>query len=77
MSDHKPASVIAIGAVMPTVGALAVALRFHVRRKYRQSMLVDDWILIPAAVCSYFATSFGLRLTDRIGSCSRLEWERA
>ena len=50
MSDTQPGAVIAIGAVMPTLASLAVALRFYIRRKFRHPILVDDWILLPAAV---------------------------
>ena len=48
MSSNDPASIIAVGAVMPALGIVAVALRFYCRRRNRNPLQIDDWILIPA-----------------------------
>lgn len=48
MSSSDPASVIAVGAVMPSLGIVAVALRFYCHRQNHTPLRIDDWILIPA-----------------------------
>ncbi|TVY47473.1 hypothetical protein LOCC1_G002206 [Lachnellula occidentalis] len=48
MAVDDPASVIAVGAVMPSLAIIAVALRFYSRRVIHNPLQTDDWILIPA-----------------------------
>lgn len=45
-----PANVIAAGAIWPSVCAVAVALRFYTRRLQGTTLLMDDWLTIPALV---------------------------
>ncbi|KAI4219202.1 MAG: hypothetical protein L6R36_008487 [Xanthoria steineri] len=35
---------------MPAIGIATVLLRFYTRRKMKNRILLDDWLLIPALV---------------------------
>ncbi|KAL8783080.1 MAG: hypothetical protein Q9213_004892 [Squamulea squamosa] len=48
MSDRNPSALVAVGLVMPLLGIATMGLRFYTRRKMRNQILVDDWLLIPA-----------------------------
>lgn len=52
--DHgyfqTPSHVIAAGIGLPLLDIAAVLLRFAARKKQRQSLKADDWLLIPATV---------------------------
>ncbi|KUJ21329.1 uncharacterized protein LY89DRAFT_609882 [Mollisia scopiformis] len=48
MSADNPASIIAVGAVMPALGIIAVGLRYYCRIQLKSGFRTDDWILIPA-----------------------------
>lgn len=57
MSDNvvapSPALVIAAGAVWPPLCAVAVALRFYTRRVQGASLMIDDWLTIPALIMTF------------------------
>lgn len=47
-----PASIIAVGAVLPALASVAVALRFYVKTKRRTELSIDDWLILFAlAIC--------------------------
>ena len=48
--SEDPKSIIAVGAAMPSLGIVAVALRFYSRRQMKSPLQIDDWILIPALI---------------------------
>ncbi len=48
----SPSNVVAAGAVLPSLCAIIVALRFYTRRAQRARLLLDDWLTIPALVRS-------------------------
>ena len=50
MSYINGRSVIAIGILFPTLGAVAVTARFYVKRNRKVSLGVDDWLCLPALV---------------------------
>lgn len=41
-----------LGSIIPflVLDVLAVILRFHTRRRSRQPLLADDWLMVPALV---------------------------
>ena len=43
---------LALGIVFPILCALTVALRFYVRRRKAVPLLADDWLTIPAWICT-------------------------
>lgn len=46
-----PSSIIAVGAVMPSLALIAVSLRFYVKVKKR-TVGLDDWlILVSLVIC--------------------------
>ncbi|KAI1387194.1 plasma membrane protein Pth11-like protein [Hypoxylon trugodes] len=45
---HQPGPIIAAAAVLPLVGLIAVILKFWVRKKQKQPLKADDWLMIPA-----------------------------
>ena len=52
-----PAALIGISILFPILGTIAVSLRFYARRTMRREpwlpwLQVDDWLTIPALVCS-------------------------
>ncbi|KAI1481085.1 hypothetical protein F4774DRAFT_56141 [Daldinia eschscholtzii] len=55
---QTPGHVIAAGMVLSLVDILAVMLRFMVRKKERQPLKPDDWLLLPATL-----------LTTGVGVC--------
>ena len=46
----SPAEVIAAGVVLPVLGIIVVALRFHARRIQKAHVGIDDWLTVPASV---------------------------
>ena len=50
MTYVNPAGVITCGVLFPILGAIAVALRFMLRRKRNNDLRADDWICLPALV---------------------------
>lgn len=48
MSAQSPTANMVVGAVMPSLGIIAVALRFYSRQVVKAPLQIDDWILIPA-----------------------------
>lgn len=44
-----PSSIIAVGAVMPSLALIAVSLRFYVKVKKR-TVGLDDWLILVALV---------------------------
>ena len=50
MTYVNPAGVITCGVLFPILGAIAVALRFMLRRKRKNDLRGDDWICLPALV---------------------------
>ncbi|KAI1379043.1 hypothetical protein F4677DRAFT_410388 [Hypoxylon crocopeplum] len=47
---QSPGPVIAAGIVLPVIDIIAVLLRFWTRRKQKQALKTDDWLLIPATL---------------------------
>ena len=43
-------SVIAIGVIFPVLGTVSVALRFGVRRKRKNGLELDDWLILAGLV---------------------------
>ncbi|KAF4629084.1 hypothetical protein G7Y89_g9066 [Cudoniella acicularis] len=41
-----PASIIAVGAILPTIASIAVSLRFYVKIKRRTGIGHDDWLIL-------------------------------
>ncbi|KAL7620931.1 hypothetical protein AAE478_008242 [Parahypoxylon ruwenzoriense] len=61
MKQHyyqTPGHVITAGVILSLVDIIAVALRFIARKKGRQELKTDDWLLLPATL-----------LTAGVGSC--------
>jgi hypothetical protein len=53
--DHgyfqTPSHVVAAGIGLPILDIVFVLLRFAARKKQRQPLRADDWLLVPATVC--------------------------
>ena len=49
-STETPKTVIAVGAVLPALAAIAVSLRFYVRIARTKSVGVDDLLILFALV---------------------------
>ena len=49
-SNVTPKTMIAIGAVLPALAAIAVALRFYVRIVKKMSLWCDDYLILFALV---------------------------
>jgi hypothetical protein len=47
---QTPGHVIAAGMVLSAMDLVAVVLRFKARRKGKQPLKADDWLLLPATV---------------------------
>ena len=45
-----PKSLIAVASILPTLAAVAVVLRFHVRRARTAFIGIDDWLILFALV---------------------------
>lgn len=54
--DHgyfqTPSHVIAAGIGLSVLDIVSVLLRFAARKKQRQPIKADDWLLVPATVCA-------------------------
>ena len=48
----RPGEIIAAAVVLPLLGILALALRFFARFRRKNELGIDDWLLVPATVCS-------------------------
>ncbi|MCJ1312724.1 hypothetical protein MMC25_006400 [Agyrium rufum] len=48
MDVGNPSSLIAISVVLPTLGLLAVGLRFYARSQQTAKLMLDDWLTVPA-----------------------------
>lgn len=49
---QTPGHVVAAAVVLPVLDVLVVGLRFYTRRRQRLPLQMDDWLTLPAAVCS-------------------------
>ncbi|KAI1275617.1 plasma membrane protein Pth11-like protein [Xylaria sp. FL0933] len=47
---ETPGHVIAASIVVPVVDLLALAIRFHIRRKLKHGLKADDWLILLATV---------------------------
>lgn len=47
-----PEAVIFISIFFPVLGIICVALRFYTRAKAKNAFWWDDWLCIPALVCT-------------------------
>ncbi|KAI0556236.1 plasma membrane protein Pth11-like protein [Xylaria curta] len=47
---ETPGHVIAASIVVPVVDLLALAIRFHIRRRLRHGLKADDWLILLATV---------------------------
>ena len=54
----SPSGVIAISAILPAIGIVAVALRFYTRYQQKTSLAIDDWLTLPALVCEILIIVF-------------------
>ena len=50
MGYVNPKSVIAVGAVLPSLASVAVALRFYARRRLEAAIGLDDLLVLFALV---------------------------
>jgi hypothetical protein len=46
-----PGEIVAAAVVLPLLGIIALALRFFARFQRKNGLGIDDWLLVPAAVC--------------------------
>ncbi|KAJ5570551.1 uncharacterized protein N7459_009981 [Penicillium hispanicum] len=61
--DLNPHGVITVGVLLPTLAAIAVALRFYSRRRLRVPLREDDWAVLASAVLVW-----GLGITNIAGA---------
>lgn len=47
---YTPSGLVAAGIILPLLGVFAVCLRFYVRSQFRQSVGIDDWMILAACV---------------------------
>ncbi|KAH8590154.1 hypothetical protein B0O99DRAFT_521821 [Bisporella sp. PMI_857] len=52
-----PTSVIVVGAALPTLASIAVALRFYIKLKRRTGIGLDDWLILFSLI---LLISFGI-----------------
>jgi len=45
-----PESLVAMSVALPTFGLVAVALRFYTRHVQKATLMLDDWLILPAWV---------------------------
>ena len=64
--------VITAGAVWPPVCAAVVALRFYTRKAQTVQLGPDDWLTVPALVCSRAVS--GRKGTTRLMVCGSLDF---
>jgi hypothetical protein len=48
---QTPGHVVAAGVILSLVDIAAVSLRVWARKKQKQALRWDDWLIIPAMVC--------------------------
>ena len=58
---HQP-SVIAVGAILPTVASLTLGLRFYSRRRAGVPLREDDWMVLVSCILVW-----GLGITNIAG----------
>lgn len=46
----SPIGLIALSTILPALGIIATALRFHLRRRQKVLILANDWMVLPALV---------------------------
>lgn len=56
-----PEAIIAVAAVFVTLSTLAVIGKFTARRIRGIRYWIDDWLLIPALLCSYVNAGLNIR----------------
>lgn len=44
--------ILGLGATLPAIGCIIVALRFYVRRVQKTAVSIDDWLILGGLVCS-------------------------
>ena len=49
-----PGGIYAASIVLPILGAIFIALRIYTRTLQRTSSSFDDWLMLPALVCSTY-----------------------
>lgn len=47
---ETPGHVIAASIVVPVIDVLALAIRFHLRRRLKHGLKADDWLIFLATV---------------------------
>lgn len=77
VSYVSPEAIIAVAALFPSLSIVFVGLRFYVRRVQRMKLLADDWLLIPALVCSPVP---GVRVSSQVeivadGTTGSYHWD--
>lgn len=50
VATPSPLSVVAASVALSVLSVVAVALRFWARHVQRATLLMDDWLLVPALV---------------------------
>jgi hypothetical protein len=50
----SPNAIITAGVLLPALGIITVLLRFYIRSSRKNSVSVDDWLVIPALVCKNY-----------------------
>ena len=57
VSFASPRALISVGVVFPALSLIAVTFRFYTRHVQKTSLLMDDWLTLPALVShhSFFA----------------------
>lgn len=59
-----PMTIIAVGAVLPSLAAIAVSLRFYVRIRLSPSVGLDDWLILVSLVSDSADSSFDMNGTE-------------
>lgn len=59
-----PKTIIAVGAVLPFLAAIAVSLRFYVRIKILHSVGLDDWLILISLVNDCSSSWFNMKRTE-------------
>ena len=72
MSYINGGSVIAIGVLFPILGTAVVAARFYIRRSRKLQLGLDDWLCLPALVCSLLLENLFDLLADTSWETRRL-----
>lgn len=59
-----PKTIIAVGAVLPSLAAIAVSLRFYVRIRLSPSVGLDDWLILVSLVSDSADSSSDMNGTE-------------